>query len=170
MFSAFRTREWMNYGAWNDCSDYGLRQYKKGQVVSVLNQLSTMTRRRVGGVDVWVHVLLTSALVRGEWSTWRPCRFSPGERASGIPGASPTSCPMDTGGSFPGIHRPDRSGGQPNRRSNGYRGKSLRYPLDRWFGWPQGRSGRSYQDSNYDLPVAQPAVSRYTDCAVVALK
>jgi hypothetical protein len=27
------------------------------------------------------HVFLTSALVRGEWSASRPCRFIPGERA-----------------------------------------------------------------------------------------
>jgi hypothetical protein len=36
-----------------------------------------------GGVDVQIHVLLTSALVRGEWSASRPCRFTPGERAVG---------------------------------------------------------------------------------------
>jgi hypothetical protein len=27
---------------------------------------------------------LTSALAGGEWSTWRPDRFTPGERAHGI--------------------------------------------------------------------------------------
>jgi hypothetical protein len=36
-----------------------------------------------GGVDVQIQVLLTSALVRGEWLALRPCRFSPGERALG---------------------------------------------------------------------------------------
>jgi hypothetical protein len=36
-----------------------------------------------GGVDVWVHVFLTSALVRDEWSPSRPGRFTPGERAPG---------------------------------------------------------------------------------------
>jgi hypothetical protein len=35
------------------------------------------------GVDVQIHVFLTSALVRGEWSASRPSRFTPGERASG---------------------------------------------------------------------------------------
>jgi hypothetical protein len=34
-----------------------------------------------GGVDVWIHVLLSSALVGGEWSAWSPGRFTPGERA-----------------------------------------------------------------------------------------
>jgi hypothetical protein len=33
------------------------------------------------GVDVWTHVLLTSALAGGEWSASRPDRFTPGERA-----------------------------------------------------------------------------------------
>jgi hypothetical protein len=33
-----------------------------------------------GGVDVKIHIFLTSALVGGEWSTSRPGRFTPGER------------------------------------------------------------------------------------------
>jgi hypothetical protein len=36
-----------------------------------------------GGVDVQVHIFLTSALAGGEWSAPRPCRFSPGERDTG---------------------------------------------------------------------------------------
>jgi hypothetical protein len=36
-----------------------------------------------GGVDVWIHPLLTSALVGGEWSAKRSGRFTPGERAPG---------------------------------------------------------------------------------------
>jgi hypothetical protein len=36
-----------------------------------------------GGVDVYTHVFLTSALVRGEWAASRPGRFTPGERAPG---------------------------------------------------------------------------------------
>jgi hypothetical protein len=36
-----------------------------------------------GGVDVWIHIFLISALVGGEWSASRPCRFTPGERAPG---------------------------------------------------------------------------------------
>jgi hypothetical protein len=30
------------------------------------------------GVDVWIHIFLTSALVGGEWSASRPCPFTPG--------------------------------------------------------------------------------------------
>jgi hypothetical protein len=36
-----------------------------------------------GGVDVQIHIFLTSALVAGEWSASRPCLFTPGERAPG---------------------------------------------------------------------------------------
>jgi hypothetical protein len=36
-----------------------------------------------GGVDVYIHIFLTSALVGGEWSALRPGRFTPGERALG---------------------------------------------------------------------------------------
>jgi hypothetical protein len=35
------------------------------------------------GVDVLIHIFLTSALVGGEGSTSRPGRFNPGERAPG---------------------------------------------------------------------------------------
>jgi hypothetical protein len=34
-----------------------------------------------GGVDVYIHIFLTSALIGGEWSASRPGRFTPGERA-----------------------------------------------------------------------------------------
>jgi hypothetical protein len=36
-----------------------------------------------GGVDVKIHVFLTSAPAGGEWSALRPCHFTPGERAPG---------------------------------------------------------------------------------------
>jgi hypothetical protein len=36
-----------------------------------------------GEVDVYIHIFLTSAIVRDEWSASRPCRFTPRERASG---------------------------------------------------------------------------------------
>jgi hypothetical protein len=36
-----------------------------------------------GEVDVYIHIFLTSALVGGEWSTSRPVRFTPRERAPG---------------------------------------------------------------------------------------
>jgi hypothetical protein len=34
-----------------------------------------------GEVDVYIHILLTSALVGREWSDSRPSHFTPGERA-----------------------------------------------------------------------------------------
>jgi hypothetical protein len=33
------------------------------------------------GMDVLIHIFLTSALAGGEWSASHPCRFTPGERA-----------------------------------------------------------------------------------------
>jgi hypothetical protein len=36
-----------------------------------------------GGVDIYIHIFLTSAPVGGEWSASRPGRFTPGERAPG---------------------------------------------------------------------------------------
>jgi hypothetical protein len=39
--------------------------------------------KKYGGVNVWIHIFLTSALVGDEWSASRPCRFTPGERARG---------------------------------------------------------------------------------------
>jgi hypothetical protein len=36
-----------------------------------------------GGVDVYIHIFLASALTGGEWSASRPGRFTPGERAPG---------------------------------------------------------------------------------------
>jgi hypothetical protein len=36
-----------------------------------------------GGVDVQIHIFLTSALVGGEWSASRPGRYNPGKRAPG---------------------------------------------------------------------------------------
>jgi hypothetical protein len=36
-----------------------------------------------GGMDVYIHIFLTSALAGGEWSVSRPGRFTLGERAHG---------------------------------------------------------------------------------------
>jgi hypothetical protein len=36
-----------------------------------------------GGVDVWTHVFLTSALVGVEWSASRPGCFTPGDNLIG---------------------------------------------------------------------------------------
>jgi hypothetical protein len=35
------------------------------------------------GMDVYIYIFLTSALVGGEWSTSRPGRFTSGKRAPG---------------------------------------------------------------------------------------
>jgi hypothetical protein len=39
-----------------------------------------------GGVDVWIHVFFTSALVGGEWSASSPCRFTPPPPGGKSPG------------------------------------------------------------------------------------
>jgi hypothetical protein len=36
-----------------------------------------------GGVDVYIHIFLTSTLSGGEWSASCPCRIIPDERAPG---------------------------------------------------------------------------------------
>jgi hypothetical protein len=38
----------------------------------------------VWGVDVYIHVFLSSALVTREWSASRPCRFTPEEGTTGV--------------------------------------------------------------------------------------
>jgi hypothetical protein len=41
-----------------------------------------------GGVDVEIHIFLTSVLVGGEWSASRPCRFTP-EKEPPVPIVGP---------------------------------------------------------------------------------
>jgi hypothetical protein len=36
-----------------------------------------------GGVDIYIHLFLTSSLAGGEWSASHPGSFTPGERAPG---------------------------------------------------------------------------------------
>jgi hypothetical protein len=36
-----------------------------------------------GGVDIYIHIFLISALVGGEWSASRPGRFTPGDCVPG---------------------------------------------------------------------------------------
>jgi hypothetical protein len=38
----------------------------------------------MGGVDVYIHIFLTSAVVGAEWLISRPCRFTPAKMAPGI--------------------------------------------------------------------------------------
>jgi hypothetical protein len=49
----------------------------------VLNEFKHYAMKVYGGVDVYIHIFLTSALVRGEWlaSRPRPGCFAPGEKA-----------------------------------------------------------------------------------------
>jgi hypothetical protein len=49
----------------------------------VLNLIKHYAMKACEGVDVQIHILLTSALVGGEWSASRPGRFAAKERASG---------------------------------------------------------------------------------------
>jgi hypothetical protein len=37
-----------------------------------------------GEVDVYIHIFMTTTVVRSEWSASRPCRFTPEERAPSI--------------------------------------------------------------------------------------
>jgi hypothetical protein len=83
-----------------------------------------------GGVDVEVHIFLTSALAGGEWSASRPCRFTPEER---VPGTHWIGSWVDRTGlddvekikflTLPGLELRPR--GHPARSHSLYR---LRYP------------------------------------------
>jgi hypothetical protein len=58
--------------------------------------------------------------------------------------------------------------GQRHARAALYpRGKDPQYPLDRWLGGPQSRSGHC-RGSNTDRPVVQSVVRLYTDWATQA--
>jgi hypothetical protein len=54
----------------------------KGEVISGLNYLST-SHEDVWGSEGIAASFVTSALDGGDWSTSRPCRFTPGEVAPG---------------------------------------------------------------------------------------
>jgi hypothetical protein len=83
-----------------------------------------------GGVDVWIHIFLTSALV-GEWSASRPSRFTPVERAFVAhwilvlvgPGVSPDDMVKRKFLTLPGLEL--RPIGRPAGSQSLYR---LRYP------------------------------------------
>jgi hypothetical protein len=49
----------------------------------VLDEFKHYATKAYGGIDVLIHIFLTSALVGGEWSASRPGRFTPGERVPG---------------------------------------------------------------------------------------
>jgi hypothetical protein len=50
----------------------------------VLNQLSAEPRRRMRGVVIEIHVVLTAVLAGVEWSAARQDRFTPWKTAHGI--------------------------------------------------------------------------------------
>jgi hypothetical protein len=49
----------------------------------VLNLIKDYAMKEYGGVDVEIHIFLTSALVGGEWLASRPGRFTPGTHCIG---------------------------------------------------------------------------------------
>jgi hypothetical protein len=40
--------------------------------------------KEYGGVDVWIHIFLTSALLGGEWSASCPCSITHRERVASM--------------------------------------------------------------------------------------
>jgi hypothetical protein len=82
-----------------------------------------------GGVDVYIHIFLTSAIVAGEWSASRPGRFTPMERANDthwIEGWADPRAGLTTWRKYltlPGLEL--RPLGRPARSQSLYR---LRYP------------------------------------------
>jgi hypothetical protein len=85
----------------------------------------------MGGVDVYIHIFLTSSLAGGEWSASRPGRFTPRERACGThwtgawvdPGAGLEDVEKRKFLILPGLEL--RPLGRPARSQSLYR---LRYP------------------------------------------
>jgi hypothetical protein len=53
-----------------------------------------------GGVDVYIHIFLTSALAVGEWSASRPGRFTPRGKSARYPLDSMLGGPQSRSGRF----------------------------------------------------------------------
>jgi hypothetical protein len=93
----------------------------------------------MGGVDLKIHILLTSALAGDEWSDSRPGRFTPGERAPGthsIGGWVDPRIGLDDLETLPGLEL--RLLSRPARSQSLYR---LRYP------------GTSVQKKKYNVKI-----------------
>jgi hypothetical protein len=124
-------------------------------------------------VDIYIQVFLTSAPVGCEWSASRLGCLTPGGRAPGthwLGGwVDPRSGLDDVERRkilpLPGLQLQPL--GRAARSQSLYR---LRYPGSSvWTTWRRESSG-PYQDSNADPSVVQPVASRYTDCAIPALR
>jgi hypothetical protein len=84
-----------------------------------------------GGVDVYIHIFLTSAVAGGEWSASRSCGFTAGERTPGThwlggwvgPRAGLDDVEKRKFFTLPGLELPPL--GRPVRSQSPYR---LRYP------------------------------------------
>jgi hypothetical protein len=115
-------------------------------------------------VAVQIHLFLTSALAGGEWSASRPCRFTPGERASGThciggwvrPRAGVDDIEKSTFLTLPGLEVQPL--GRPGRSQSLYR---LRYPRRQYItGDANGThddegnadGGAGFSKSNRELP------------------
>jgi hypothetical protein len=60
-----------------------LKGLAKVKVKLTLYLMKQYVMKAYGGVDEWIHVLLTSALVGGEWSVSRPLPFYPRGKSPG---------------------------------------------------------------------------------------
>jgi hypothetical protein len=55
------------------------------KMVLVMRVNVKLSMKAYGGVDVQIHVFLTSALTGGEWSASRPGHFTPGKKKAAVP-------------------------------------------------------------------------------------
>jgi hypothetical protein len=65
-----------------NCFTSPLKRHNISKVMlSLCLTIKHYAMKAYGGVDVYIHIFLISALVGGEWSPSRPGLFTPGERA-----------------------------------------------------------------------------------------
>jgi hypothetical protein len=79
-----RCTKWTQLSPHHTMKNCNLGSYPLGKVkLSLCLTNQALYHEGVWGVDVSIHIFLTSALVGGEWSASRSDRFIPGERAPG---------------------------------------------------------------------------------------